>query len=318
MIEITDAGQSVLITGLNDGDKEVNFSKGNQSITLDVSADMVSLSDGRASYSMDYNDVSIPAGITSAVQLREYINSLNTSGGGGGGDASAANQTTQIGLETQIVANTSDNATETTLQALASSGANAVNQQAQILIETQISADSTTTAANTTSIAADTTSIDSKLSDISDSVSSAPSDQLHSVETSSAKNANSTANEYMVVGFRLINSGDLVVQNAATYAATNDNYIMRARLNPTINNSGSLVWAANGPFGESAEGLSGNPSTSTVTGGQLLKTRYGRFQAGELLMELNTTIANINDEIIITVQPLSTNLDILGSINTIQ
>jgi len=105
-IEITDAGQSILMTGLKDSDKEVNFNKDDLSLTLDVSSELVAVTDGRASYSIDYNDVTIPAGLTSAEDLRDYINSLNSGGGGGGGDASAANQLTQIGLETTIAANT--------------------------------------------------------------------------------------------------------------------------------------------------------------------------------------------------------------------
>jgi len=105
-IEIADAGQSILMTGLKDSDKEVNFNKDDLSLTLDVSSELVAVTDGRASYSIDYNDVTIPAGLTSAEDLRDYINSLNSGGGGGGGDASAANQLTQIGLETTIAANT--------------------------------------------------------------------------------------------------------------------------------------------------------------------------------------------------------------------
>lgn len=135
-IEITDAGQSILITGLKDSDKEVNFNKDDLSLTLDVSSELVAVTDGRASYSIDYNDVTVPAGLASAEDLRDYINSLNSGGGGGGGDASAANQLTQIGLETTIAANTTaltsvDYSTEAT-QALNLSELTDINENTSI------------------------------------------------------------------------------------------------------------------------------------------------------------------------------------------
>lgn len=122
-IEIIDTGASVEITGIivSDKPKEVSFTKDDLSQTIDVDSQLVAISDGRSSHRIDFNDVTTPAGLTSAQDLRDYINSLLPSGGGGGGgDASAANQTTQIGLETTIADNTTaiaavDFATETTL-----------------------------------------------------------------------------------------------------------------------------------------------------------------------------------------------------------
>ncbi|MHA1289469.1 MAG: hypothetical protein ACTSPB_18935, partial [Candidatus Thorarchaeota archaeon] len=105
-IVITDEGAAIRITGLGrDEDKEVDFTKDDTSLTVDDTR--VAISDGRASYAIEYTDVTTPAGLTSAQDLRDYLNSLlPTGGGGGGGDASAANQLTQIGLETTIAANT--------------------------------------------------------------------------------------------------------------------------------------------------------------------------------------------------------------------
>lgn len=48
--------------------------------------------------------------------MGEVIYIKNGTGGGGGGDATAANQTTQIGLETSIVSNTVAVANQTGLQ----------------------------------------------------------------------------------------------------------------------------------------------------------------------------------------------------------
>jgi len=101
-IEIIDAGGSVEITGLmvNGNEKEVSFNKDDISQTVDVEKQLVAVTDGRASYSIDYTEVTTPAGLTSAEDLRDFINSLLPTGGGGGGDATAANQATQISLAT--------------------------------------------------------------------------------------------------------------------------------------------------------------------------------------------------------------------------
>ncbi|MCK5644082.1 MAG: hypothetical protein DRH97_01940 [Chloroflexi bacterium] len=99
-IVITDEGAAVRITGLGrDGDKDVDFTKDDLSLTVDD--DRVAVSDGRNSYVVVYTDVTTPAGLTSAEDLRDFINGLlPTGGGGGGGDATAANQATQISLAT--------------------------------------------------------------------------------------------------------------------------------------------------------------------------------------------------------------------------
>lgn len=108
-IVITDEGAAIRITGLGrDEDKEVDFTKDDTSLTVDDTR--VAISDGRSSHVIEYTDATTPSGppsFSSAQDLRDYLNSLlPASGGGGGGDASAANQVTQIGLETTIAANT--------------------------------------------------------------------------------------------------------------------------------------------------------------------------------------------------------------------
>lgn len=146
---------------------------------------------------------------------------------------------------------------------------------------------------------------------------SALSTELFAVVSSDSVDANSVGTEYMVLAVRQVVEGAPIVLNSSVMASTNDNFILRARLNPTINNSGALVWASLGPYLESSEAESGNPTPSTVTGGTVLGSALSRFQQGQQVVRLNVGLA-LNDVLVVTAEPFSTNLDITGTINTKQ
>lgn len=141
-------------------------------------------------------------------------------------------------------------------------------------------------------------------------------------------NANDTANTYALLGIRLQEDKtdtaiDILGFNAL--ALTSDNFLYKVILNPTVNGTFNYADVTNSTLMIAKGDTVGNPSTNTVTGGTLLASGYinssGGGGEGQLDVELvnalrlGAKIDGTQDEIILAVQPLTANLDILGSLN---
>jgi hypothetical protein len=135
-------------------------------------------------------------------------------------------------------------------------------------------------------------------------------------------NANSTANTYLIAALRA-NTPHAVSHEVfgSTLATTNDPYIVRFILNPTIAGTPVFNAVTNSGFDVAIGDTSGNPSATTVTGGTILnaaffssQVRQGQLEANSLF-QLGFDIAGNADVIALCVQPVSSNLDVRGAIN---
>ncbi len=133
---------------------------------------------------------------------------------------------------------------------------------------------------------------------------------------SSHVNANSTSSKYALIGVRLQSAKVDTLVDILTLSAmstTNDNFLWEIWWNPTV--SGTFTYSnVTSSSIQTAKG-SGN----TVSGGTLIDSGYGASQSSiresiESALRLGMTISGTPDEIVLTAQPLSSNLDILGSI----
>jgi len=138
-------------------------------------------------------------------------------------------------------------------------------------------------------------------------------------------NANVVGTEYLLLAVRLkaANLNSYVVPRAiSTLAATNDNYILRLRLNPTIAGA-ALIWnnLVNTPC-EFARGDAAGTNTITATGPA--NASYYSPQNREQLIQrafllaLGSTLAGTADILTVSVVPLTTNLDIFGALNMVE
>mgnify|MGYP000927886095 CR=1 FL=1 len=130
-------------------------------------------------------------------------------------------------------------------------------------------------------------------------------------------NANSTASTYVIHSVRLNSSnfGTLIdILNFNTLSITNDNFLWSVVLNPTI--TGALTYTS--ITNSSIQHAVG--STQTITGGTVLDSGYVSANSSDKgsiknAIRLGATIAGVADQLVFAVRPLSTNLDILGSVN---
>lgn len=135
-------------------------------------------------------------------------------------------------------------------------------------------------------------------------------------------NANSIGTYYALIGLRPKTTHigatiKVIVDNIL--ALTNDNFLWEVRLNPTV--AGTFTYNAISYTGvEVALGdTSGNPSTNTVTGGQIIRSAYvtgGTAARNEVWTSrhLGAAIDGTRDELVLCVTPLTNNLDITGGI----
>ena len=132
-------------------------------------------------------------------------------------------------------------------------------------------------------------------------------------------NAGSTATKYAVLGIRLnsVNIGTLVdVLTLSLLSATNDNVLWEVWLNPTV--AGTFTYSSVTNSGvQIAKGATNG--SNTVTSGTLLDSGYLVSSSSvrlsiENAIRLGMSIAGTLDEIVLTANPLSTNLDIYGAI----
>ena len=111
------------------------------------------------------------------------------------------------------------------------------------------------------------------------------------------------------------NFGTLIdILNFNTLSITNDNFLWSVVLNPTI--TGALTYTS--ITNSSIQHAVG--STQTITGGTVLDSGYVSANSSDKgsiknAIRLGATIAGVADQLVFAVRPLSTNLDILGSVN---
>lgn len=127
---------------------------------------------------------------------------------------------------------------------------------------------------------------------------------------------------YALVGIRLKSvhtSATIKFTRGTVLATTNDNFYWEVRGNPTV--AGTFTFAdLSGSCAQTAIGEASNPSTSTVTGGIILDSGYGN---GNNMIETNVVnaqhmgaaIDGTLDEIVLCVTPLTTNLNVHGSLS---
>lgn len=134
-------------------------------------------------------------------------------------------------------------------------------------------------------------------------------------------NANSAGVTYLVAALRINDfravgldiTGDLL-------ATTNDDYIARFIVNPTIAGA-ALTWNAIPNSGyDWAIGDTANPSTNTVTGGTVIASAFGegnslRTLEANSLFQVGSDLDGNSDILALCVEPIGTNLDIRGAIN---
>jgi hypothetical protein len=131
-------------------------------------------------------------------------------------------------------------------------------------------------------------------------------------------NANSTSTKYALLGLRLQTAKidtliDLV--DFTVLSVTNDNQLVEVWLNPTV--AGTFTYSAiTNSSVEVAKGASAG--TNTVTNGTLLFSQYVSSNEATPLNIVNAirigmSIAGVQDEIVITTNPLTPNSDVFGS-----
>lgn len=140
-----------------------------------------------------------------------------------------------------------------------------------------------------------------------------------------AIDANSVGTLYALAGVRLkTNCLGAMVQftRASILATTSDDFYWEFRGNPTV--AGTFTFSdAPSSCLQYALGDGSNPSNSTVTGGVVLDSGYG---SGNSLIQpelvnsqhMGAAIDGTRDTVVLCVSPLSTNLDIYGSISWLE
>lgn len=137
-------------------------------------------------------------------------------------------------------------------------------------------------------------------------------------------NANSTANTYLLNAIRLKSTHRDIyakIKALTLLATTVDNFLYSVILNPTVA-GGALTWNGLTNSGiEHAVGAAGG--TNTVTGGTVLSSGYGANRATFVqeingLIRLGTQIDGTQDVLALCARPLGSNMDILGSLDTIE
>lgn len=132
-----------------------------------------------------------------------------------------------------------------------------------------------------------------------------------------ALTASSTGTTYAVVGIKLkdvYKDITIIPEFFSLICTTNDNFRWDIRLNPTVAGTFTYNDIANSALQE-AIGV----GTNTVTGGVVIDTGYGKsdFASNRKLvtaLRLGSTIAGVQDEIVLCVTPLSNNANFFGSL----
>jgi len=135
-------------------------------------------------------------------------------------------------------------------------------------------------------------------------------------------NANVVGTEYLLLAIRLKSTSlnAYVIPNSlSTLSATNDSYLIRVRLNPTIAGA-ALVW--NNLVNSSAEFARGDVAgTNTITATNPQVSSFYAIANQEQLIDkpflaaIGATVAGTADILTLSAVPLTSNLDIYGAIN---
>ena len=137
-------------------------------------------------------------------------------------------------------------------------------------------------------------------------------------------NANTAGTYYVIHGIRLKTtalSATVKILNASIIATTSDDYEWQLRLNPTIATGISFADQTNSVV-QTGPGNTGNPSTSTATGGTIIASGFVKSGVGggaasvdiDTAITLGAQIDGTRDEIYLVVAPFSANSDIAGGI----
>ena len=134
-------------------------------------------------------------------------------------------------------------------------------------------------------------------------------------------NANSSGVQYLISAIRLNNDNGVGFDiTGSTLSLTNDPYTVRLVLNPSIAGSPTYNALGNSNF-DFAVGDTSGSSTTIVTGGTALSTSYvsDRQRSGDLeansLFQPGLDLNGNYDVVALTVEPHTTNLDVMGAIN---
>ena len=150
-----------------------------------------------------------------------------------------------------------------------------------------------------------------------------PNGVLHSAHVGvNAVNANTEGTFYALLGMRLktTHSGSVVKPvTQSTLALTPDEYLWEIRWNPTVAGTFTYADVTDSAVQIAVGDTASNPSTNTVTGGELIRSGYASQDSpvmaeSDTARHLGLAIDGTRDEVVLCVTPLSPNLDIVGSL----
>lgn len=138
-----------------------------------------------------------------------------------------------------------------------------------------------------------------------------------------AVNANSVGTFYALMGLRLKQAYRNIrveEQSVNILATTNDDFLWELRINPTVAGTFTYNDQANSALQLALGDTVANPSPNSVTGGLIIQSGLGSGNSGvsgvlRSSLRLGSTIAGVPDALVICISPLTTNLDITGSVN---
>ena len=134
--------------------------------------------------------------------------------------------------------------------------------------------------------------------------------------------ANVVGTSYALLGLRLKSTHlgtTIKMLVESVLATTSDDFLWEARWNPTVAGTFTYNDVANSSVQIATGDTTNNPSTNTVTGGQIIRSGYVEGSTAASFdvtssRALGAAIDGTPDEVVLCVTPLSANLDIFGSI----
>lgn len=136
--------------------------------------------------------------------------------------------------------------------------------------------------------------------------------------------ANNVGTIYALIGMRLKSDhigASVRIFHISVLSSTTDSFEWLLIFNPTVANSGSLVWTdKTNSSVQTTVGQGSNPSTTTITGGHVVAGGYVKSTTGsieinvESAIRLGAKIDGTPDQLFLCVRPLGANADVSGSI----
>lgn len=135
-------------------------------------------------------------------------------------------------------------------------------------------------------------------------------------------NANTVGTTYALIGIRLKSThigATVKLISQSILATTSDNFLWEVRFNPTVAGTFTYSDLSNSAIQIAKGDVTSNPSTNTVTGGQIIQSAYGSGGGAEKssvtsARHLGAAIDGTRDEIVLCVTPLTSNMDVTGAI----